>query len=340
MMKIPDGFNIIEIRKELSKIIHDSKVASKPMECLICGKTTESFCNSHSVPRMVLKSIADKGKLLQANVMIGIEALDIEKGINNSGTFHCICNDCDSKIFKDYEDSERITNYPLDSMMAEIALKDSLYELIKRKHEVEMFKKCGIENSLINRTMELDISEYSEEIELYKGIILNDDQGQFEILYWSKLPYIVPYATQTCFALSEDMYGNMVNDNFYYSSNTRMEKMHICIFPLKSESVILAFYHKRNTKYRILKGQLNIVSDEQALRYINWLVIKNTENIFIAKELKQLIDNNQELQKLSQDVFGVPNLGLIDSISDIINNKPVGVDDIPNLLDKEYSIKR
>lgn len=41
-------------------------------------------------------------------VLFDLEVLDLNKVVNNSGTFHIICNNCDNKYFKDYEN-------PIDS---------------------------------------------------------------------------------------------------------------------------------------------------------------------------------------------------------------------------------
>ena len=37
------------------------------------------------------------------NTILNIPLLKDDKGINEAGTFHLICRDCDSKIFQDYE---------------------------------------------------------------------------------------------------------------------------------------------------------------------------------------------------------------------------------------------
>lgn len=340
MLEIPHGFDSIEIRKQLNDIIRKAQSSSKPEVCFLCGEKKESFCNSHSVPQMVLKNIAEKGKLLQVNAMMEIEVLDVEKGVNNSGTFRCICNECDSKFFKDYENFESIKSKPTDIMLAEIALKDSLLELSKRNQECELYKLIPGGEEIINKVISLDIEEYSKEIQLYKNIIINNEKNQFDVLFWNHLPYKVPYATETCFALSNDMEGNIINDNFNFSPKTRMEKIHICVFPLKTESVVFAFSHKNNIKYSGLKRQIQSISNEQALGYINWLVIKDTENIFIAKDMESILRNNQNLKKLSQEVFGFPNLGIIDSEINWEEYRPVDINDIPNLLDAKYAIEQ
>lgn len=46
-------------------------------------KTQTSFCNSHSVPQMALRPIADKGIVLHATAILGVdeEIVDIENGL-------------------------------------------------------------------------------------------------------------------------------------------------------------------------------------------------------------------------------------------------------------------
>lgn len=78
---------------------------------------------------MVLKSIADKGKILHPGILIDVEVIDTEKGINNTGTFHYICRECDSTYFQDYENKEALLSPPTDKMMVEIALKNMLLML-------------------------------------------------------------------------------------------------------------------------------------------------------------------------------------------------------------------
>lgn len=126
LLGITDGDEIIEIRKQLNTMLRRTQTASKPNSCILCGKEKTSYCNSHSVPRMVLKNIAENGVVLQANALLDVEITDTEKGLNNSGTFHNICNDCDERYFRDYENPDTLNETPNDKILAEIGLKNSL----------------------------------------------------------------------------------------------------------------------------------------------------------------------------------------------------------------------
>lgn len=100
LIDIPEGTDMIDVRKKANKLLSKARNDAKPDKCILCGKSQTSFCNSHSVPQLSLKNIAKNGKVLHASILMGIDVIDIEKGVNNSGTFHFICNECDWTFFK------------------------------------------------------------------------------------------------------------------------------------------------------------------------------------------------------------------------------------------------
>lgn len=66
---IPEGTDIIEVRKKVNKMLSEARKKAKPPKCILCGKEQSSFCNSHSVPQMCLRPIADRGKVLHARCL-------------------------------------------------------------------------------------------------------------------------------------------------------------------------------------------------------------------------------------------------------------------------------
>ena len=130
----------VEIRKLIKQMLYDSRNRARVSECRLCGQKTEGFCNSHTVPQFILKELAQNGKVLQASLFFGIEHVDIEKGISNSGTFHIICRNCDNSRFTAYENEQALLNKPSEKMLAQIELKNTLMQLSKRREEVELYK--------------------------------------------------------------------------------------------------------------------------------------------------------------------------------------------------------
>lgn len=64
---IPEGTDIIEVRKKVNKMLSEARKKAKPPKCILCGKEQSSFCNSHSVPQMCLRPIADREKFEKLN---------------------------------------------------------------------------------------------------------------------------------------------------------------------------------------------------------------------------------------------------------------------------------
>lgn len=108
-------------KKQMSRLLKEARQAAKRDTCYFCGKSVTSFCNSHSVPRFCLENIATNGDVLTLNTVVDNPLMDTENGVNKAGTFHLICNDCDSKIFSDYENPDNYSNQPTPKMIAQMA---------------------------------------------------------------------------------------------------------------------------------------------------------------------------------------------------------------------------
>lgn len=345
LFEIPDGTDIIELRKRINRISSSARETAKPDRCILCGRKQTSFCNSHSVPQLSLKNIAENGKLYLASALIGIEITDVEKGVNNSGTFHFICNKCDSKFFQEYENEQNLCAKPTDKMLAEIAVKNILLQLSKRNQEKDLYKilqnKFNTYSNPENLfgVNELDVRDFLDELKLHKDIVDNEKVGGYQILFWRVLPYTVPIASQSVIALGTDMEGNAINNVFDMSEHTRMQFMHLAILPLDGKSVVIAFYHKRDKLYKKLWHQFNSSSEDKCLRFLNYIVFANTENYFMSKSIKSEIENNEKLVLLSQENNGFPGMGLLSPHNLFgMNYHPITETDIPNFLAKEWGI--
>ena len=332
----------IELRKELNKLLKEAREASKPDCCIVCEKKQTSFCNSHSVPRMVLKNIAHDGKVLQPNITIRIKAVDDEKGINNSGTFNFICRKCDKELFKNYENPKMLSCETVtDKLLAEIALKDTLLMLSKRNLEDSLFEIIdnkfefeGLDDkNLVNK---LDNREYYERMQIYLKIKENDSNN-FYVLYNKLLPYVTPIASQTMIALNCDLEGVEINNKYDYSENNSIDYIHLAVFPLKKQTRVLFFYHRRNRKYKKFRNQFNCLAEEEKLELINYLVLAYSENYYYSPLIKDGIENNEKLSKLTQEVDGMPRLGDA-NIFDVIYYSPIMKEEVPNFLSEEYSL--
>lgn len=137
--KLAHKDDIIQVKKTVNDIIKDSRAQSKLNNCYYCGKKCTSFCNSHSIPQFCLRNIAIKGKVYYSNTILDIPVMKDDKGVNEAGTFHLICPDCDSKVFQDYETPENYNEIPSTKMLAQIHMKNNLKNISKRLMEIEMY---------------------------------------------------------------------------------------------------------------------------------------------------------------------------------------------------------
>ena len=345
--KVPEGTDKIAVRKMMNKWLSEARRNAKPQTCIMCGESQTSFCNSHSVPQMFLKQIADNGKLLLASSLIGFdfEIVDLEAGVNSSGTFNYICNKCDGTFFQDYENIDNIEKSPTDKMLAEIAVKNILLQISKRAMEKQLITIQQRELNLFFNPQDgidiknLDMNEYLNELQFHKKIADTNEIGCYQILFWDKLPYKVPIAMQSAIAMTKDMNGNQINNVYDYRDTVRMQYLHLAIFPLNTSSIVLAFYHKRDKLYRGLRHQFNSTSKDKVLKFLNYVVFEYTENYFISKKIQQEIKSNAALQKLSRENNGYPEMGILNISNNFGNGyTPVTHDDIPNFLTQEWAV--
>lgn len=348
LFNIPDGVDVIEVRKKVNKMLSEARKKAKPPKCILCGKEQSSFCNSHSVPQMCLRPIADKGKVLHAPLAMGFDigVVDLDGGVNKSGTFNYICRECDAKFFQDYENPDNITQPPTDKILAEIAVKNMLLQLNKRDIELELLdikqQELGIYKNpdKLSELKTLDQKEYQEEVLFHQDIANNNKEGGYQILFWEVLPYKVPIATQSAMVLPYDMEGDILNDVGNMDKSVRMQYVHIAVLPLEEKSVVLAFYHKRDKIYRRLRHQINTTSQEKVLQYINYLIFEHTENIYFSKTIEEELKNNKMIEKVSQEANGLPTFGHL-SVDNMfgMDYEAVKPEDIPNFLDESWAIK-
>lgn len=177
LFDMSEGTDVIELRKRISKLLPQTRNVTKPDKCILCEKKQTSFCNSHSVPQLALRNIAENGILLHAAALMGLEVIDIEKGVNNSGTFNFICNNCDGTFFQDYENIQNLKSMPSDKILAEIAVKNFLLQLSKRTQEEEIHKELQKQFDAysnpegLSGITGLDIRDFNEELQFHKNIV-------------------------------------------------------------------------------------------------------------------------------------------------------------------------
>jgi hypothetical protein len=143
----------VKYRQEFSRLNRSVREASKDELCAVCKKPMTSFCNSHSIPAMCLRRIAENGIVYRSTELLDMPVVDSKLGVNNAGTFQMICKECDSLYFKGYEDIESLKETPAQKMMCEIALKNYLKAESTSRNSINTYAL------LMNQTPGIDLSE-------------------------------------------------------------------------------------------------------------------------------------------------------------------------------------
>ena len=351
-LEINDEINkdeLIEKNKQVSKMKKTAQANAKLNKCYYCEKENIQYCNSHSIPKFALKNISSNGELLHINTLLKLPFEKNKKGIDEAGTFKLICRDCDSYIFKDYENPENYLNNPTPKMLAEISLKNYLKSISKRLIEIEIYNQCQlytqdptlidvIKRKEINSKM--DLNEYEKSYKKAKRIAIKNWDDEYYTIFFKKLDYIVPIAFQSNIALVCDIEGNIINDIYNNDENYRIQDIQLCIFPLENSSIILLFMDSQNRRYRKFNKQFKSLSDEEKLKILNYIIFLYSEDIFFSKEIKEVIENSKELIETSKYTANMlcynDSCNYIEAAKEQFSLKKIPL--IPNFLSEKFAL--
>lgn len=339
--------DIANYNKTIGKTFNEARKRAKQPQCYVCKKQVSSFCNSHSVPQFCLSRIAVDGKVFMSGIQQTIPYMGDDTGVNSAGTFHIICRDCDSSIFQQYENPLAYTNKPTGQMLAQIAMKNYLQMIYKRRFEQEMFSILEEKNpqkidaSGLHEIKDIDLEEYVECYNRAKIASNGHHNDWYYLCYYTKLNYTVPLAFQGQVALICDFDDNIVNDIYNPSIDYKTQDINIAVFPLENESVIFAFIDSRHKRYKNFIKKLSSLNEQDQLSVINYIILKYSENVFISKSLPDSIFENQNFISVCAstsiasvaDPFVQP---LQTAINDFSLSKHAC---IPNLLSCQYALK-
>lgn len=335
--------SIIEFRKQFNKILRNAQTSAKKDSCYYCGNEVTSFCNSHSIPRFMLKNIDYKtnGNIATFNSTTKIPFLDETVGLNSAGTFKLICNECDSTIFKNYETKNNYECNLSQQMLREIEMKNSLKNISKRLIEIEVYKENDISIDTFQelKVKMLDLEEYKKVFsKCKKNKLLNYHVG-LEI----DLDYITPIAFQGSIAIVTDLEGNIINNVLDHSCKNEMVNINVCVFPLEKTTKIVLFIDKKCTKYQRFFKQLNKLTLIEKLKVINFIIFYYSEDYFLYSKLDEEYKNNiGKITNIMNSSHIVPRFNTTSNIIKIIkeNYNYTALDSIPNILDKSFKIER
>lgn len=349
----------IALNKQFTKLLHSVHTEIKGETCFYCGKRVSSFCESHFVPKFCLNNISINGRVSGYNAILGLPSMGTSigkeaPGIGEAGTFRIICRDCDSTIFRDYENPENYSaeKQPSQKILAEIAMKDYLKFVYKRMFELEMSRQARSlcdDNSLFGhyakRKIEIEEPVQALDLKAYTSCFMRAkkhcEKGSsgYYVVYYRILDYVAPVAVQSPVTLSIDIEGGVVNNIYNQDPSFNPTDIHVCVFPLKDKTVVLLFIDDGDKHYRRFYKQLRKLSAEDQLGVINYIIFLYCEDYFLAKEISSIVDVSQ-LKEVAETTPVIVSSTPIDNALQISAQYSLANwKRIPNLLSEAYKIR-
>ena len=106
----------------------------------------------------------------------------------------------------------------------------------------------------------------------------------------------------------------------------------ICVFPLENTTRIFLFSENKNELFKIFKQEFKKYSQDMQLKFINYMIFKTTNTYYYSPLIDSSIED--KIRKIINDKDG-----RILIISDGLEEIEKEIQEIPNLLSEEYSIK-
>ena len=111
----------------------------------------------------------------------------------------------------------------------------------------------------------------------------------------------------------------------------------ICVFPLENTTRIFLFSENKNELFKIFKQEFKKYSQDMQLKFINYMIFKTTNTYYYSPLIDSSIED--KIRKIINNKIMDDKDGRILIISDGLEEIEKEIQEIPNLLSKNYSIK-
>ncbi|WP_154708463.1 hypothetical protein [Bifidobacterium animalis] len=310
----------------LSSKIRQHNSSPIVQNCYCCNTTIgtnreHSLCTSHSIPQHCLSNITDSGKLVALNTFIDFPARPSMEGRKQCGTFRLICRACDTKVFSKYENFsvytenfETLAPYHEEQIILnQIAMKNSLSSLYDALQSASTFQDALnyiTENG--SRHSETPLKQYlqvSQDDAIQYNRIFKETQkishknnihNVYRIGFYRIIPHQMQVAFQGLILPRQDFDGSIIYDG---ESEKQFNPLHVCIFPDKERTILLAFCKSKCVQYRSLLRTIRAMDDDDAAKALIALSINYSSNFYISdrSDIEKGTEEYKYLQHLAGD---------------------------------------
>lgn len=297
-----------------SKFVNSINESAKSPDCLLCGKKISTQCNSHVVPRFILRGLMENGKVAYGYSFEKgeVNGLNKETGLNNAHTFRLICKECDAKTFADYENPDNLLGFDdLDEntkkkVLCEMAMKTHLSHISMKA------KMMAAQNNFMNGklyelekqgraiiTERIDIDEHQQYLRNLKKNN-KSNKNPFVVLYNKVLDYQTKIATQTIINYCFDLEGNKIFDKFDVFKENKCTYFYLMVLPFGGMTRVL-FYIERNylPNVKPIVDQFELLTDDEKLHFLFVSLIMYSQQFYMAPSFSKMINKkDKKLVKL------------------------------------------
>lgn len=130
-----------------------------------------------------------------------------------------------------------------------------------------------------------------------KKIIEKSLKSGYDITYYKVLGKKVPIAIQSNITLFR-CFGKTINYIYDFSPKMRIHPLNLCVFPLTDKTVILLFHYRDDRNLIKFDQAFSKLSDDDKLKYINYLIFRYTENFAISPIVPENLLDDEKLHEL------------------------------------------
>lgn len=245
---------------------------------------------AHSVQNnRILNRISEDGHLyiidgIVKNSEIIPEFKKISK--NKASTFFGFCDYHDNVIFSPIENKNYANTEEQNFLFLYRSFCVTYHRIIRitnlMKKELKENSELMLNEDVINkyRISQLDSKKGEIEHTQINNILINGDYSDLKYFSYT-LNYEINFAAASYFAVNEDMNGDVINNTKDLSESNIIPRLFVTVFPTESQSVIIIAYNaKYSPKYENLFEQFNQASENELLKYLNYIIINYTADYY------------------------------------------------------------
>ncbi|WP_287021514.1 hypothetical protein [Cohnella sp.] len=218
---------------------------------------------------------------------------------NKASTFFGFCDYHDTEMFKPIERKdyvgEDIQNFLFSfrSIAFEYQKKIRLLRNIKNLFELQPSAMLMHDFVYLYRVAQSDVKDYEHMYERLKQSYLANQFNCFKTIF-RQLNYEISFATCATFTVEYDLFGNKIND-IYNIGDVKVASIHLNIYPVEGKSNIIITHHINDDDiYSGYFDQLNALDEETLTRYLNYIIIYSTENVFFSPTFIESLSPTQK----------------------------------------------